>query len=275
MTGDVLKEPFAGPSSRYLGSPRRSRVPLGSNIVRSSFWTLFARHFHQSGRKLTIFMQLFSSKVEEVSVAISWATISTAWLSRWCFLTKASLARTAAPAPSEVGLRRESRHVVRETDVSAETDDRCLRLSPTLQQSEVLKHLPGVNHLLQTVLILELGVSAREERRFSSTHHEETQGFLAGMLSYGLLVECLWFFQAILAKCSGLVPERGPTRTFRQEKKAASVPWNQAVFTIFLHVFSAGVAEHLGSGRSSSHPVAVDHHLHVLVHGVGPVHKLG
>lgn len=52
-------------------------------------------------------MQLFSSKVEEVSVAISWATISTAWLSRWCFLTKASLAKTAAPAPSEVGLRRE------------------------------------------------------------------------------------------------------------------------------------------------------------------------
>lgn len=28
--------------------------------------------------------------------------------------------------------------------------------------------------------------------------------------SYGLLVECLWFFQAILAKCSGLVPERDP-----------------------------------------------------------------
>lgn len=202
MTGDVLREPFAGPSSRYFG---------GSNNVRSSSWTLFARHFHQSGRKLTIFMQLFSSKVEEVSVAISWATISTAWLSRWCFLTKASLARTAAPAPSEVGLRRESRHVVRETQVSAETGDRCLRLSPTLQQSQVLKHLPGVNHLLQAVLILELGVSAREERRFSSTHHEETQGFLAGMLSYGLLVECLWFFQAILAKCSGLVPERGPT----------------------------------------------------------------
>lgn len=56
-----------------------------------------------------------------------------------------------------------------------ETDDRCLRLSPTLQQSEVLKHLPGVNHLLQTVLILELGVSAREGRQFSSTHHTDSR----------------------------------------------------------------------------------------------------
>lgn len=106
---------------------------------------------------------------------------------------------------------RERRRVVRETDLSVETDDGCLRLSPTLQQSEVLKHLPGVNHLLQTVLILELGVSAREERQFSSTHHKQIRGLLAGMFSYGLLVECLWFFQAILAKCSGLVPERGPT----------------------------------------------------------------
>lgn len=51
-------------------------------------------------------MQLFSSNVEAVSVTISWATISTAWFSRWCFLTKASLARTAAPAPSDVGLMR-------------------------------------------------------------------------------------------------------------------------------------------------------------------------
>ncbi|TNN81518.1 hypothetical protein EYF80_008290 [Liparis tanakae] len=52
-------------------------------------------------------MQLFSSNVEARSVTISWATISTAWLSRPCFLTKASLARTAAPAPSDVGLTRE------------------------------------------------------------------------------------------------------------------------------------------------------------------------
>lgn len=28
--------------------------------------------------------------------------------------------------------------------------------------------------------------------------------------TYGLLVECLWFFQAILAKCSGFVPEKKP-----------------------------------------------------------------
>lgn len=49
-------------------------------------------------------MQLFSSNVEEKSVTISWAKISTAWFSRWCFLTKSSLARIAAPAPSDVGL---------------------------------------------------------------------------------------------------------------------------------------------------------------------------
>lgn len=53
---------------------------------------------------LTIFMQLFSSKVEVKSVTISWAKISTACFSSWCFLTKSSLARTAAPAPSDVGL---------------------------------------------------------------------------------------------------------------------------------------------------------------------------
>lgn len=54
--------------------------------------------------QLTILMQLFSENVEERSVTISWATISTAWPSSWCVLTKSSLAKTAAPAPSEVGL---------------------------------------------------------------------------------------------------------------------------------------------------------------------------
>lgn len=59
---------------------------------------------------LTILMQLFSSNEEDRSVTISWATISTAWFSRWCFLTKASLAKTAAAAPSEVGLREKTCH---------------------------------------------------------------------------------------------------------------------------------------------------------------------
>ena len=49
-------------------------------------------------------MQLFSSNVLERSVTISWARISTAWPSRPWRLTKSSLARTAAPAPSDVGL---------------------------------------------------------------------------------------------------------------------------------------------------------------------------
>lgn len=56
-------------------------------------------------RFLTILMQLFSSNVDTRSVTISWATISTAWFCRWYFLTKGSLAKTAAPAPSDVGLR--------------------------------------------------------------------------------------------------------------------------------------------------------------------------
>lgn len=52
----------------------------------------------------TILMQLFSWNVVERSVTISWAMISTALASRPCFLTKSSLASTAAPAPSDVGL---------------------------------------------------------------------------------------------------------------------------------------------------------------------------
>lgn len=68
--------------------------------------------YHRTLTLLTILMQLFSSNVEAVSVTISWAKISTAWFSRWCFLTKASLARTAAPAPSDVGLMRGQTGVV-------------------------------------------------------------------------------------------------------------------------------------------------------------------
>lgn len=227
-------------------------------------------------------MQLFSSKVEEVSVAISWATISTAWFSRWCFLTKASLAKTAAPAPSDVGLVTENQHLIKDVSFAVqETEDRRLRLSPTLQQGEVFKHLPGVHHLLQTVLILELGipVQARMQRQFNYNHQNQLPGLLEVIFSYGLLAECLWFFQAILAKCSGLVPERDPNInttqwTFRHEKKPLLSSDTHPACTIFLHMLSAGIAEHLRSSWSSSHPVAVDHHLHVLVHGIGPVHKL-
>ena len=53
---------------------------------------------------LTILMQLFSSKVLARSVTISWATISTACCSSPWRRTKSSLASTAAPAPSDVGL---------------------------------------------------------------------------------------------------------------------------------------------------------------------------
>lgn len=168
----------------------------------------------------------------------------------------------------------------RDGSFSGVEGDGCSRLSPTLQQSEVLKHLPGVNHLLQTVLILELGISAQApaQSQISQTHWKQIPGLLEGIFSYGLLVECLWFFQAILAKCSGLVPERDPnTNTVKcTHEKKTFLPFDtRVVFTIFLHMFSAGVAEHLGSSRSSSHPIAVDHHLHVLVHWIGPVHKLG
>ena len=48
-------------------------------------------------------MQLFSSKVLGKSVVIAMPAISTACSSRPCFFTKSSLARIAAPAPSDVG----------------------------------------------------------------------------------------------------------------------------------------------------------------------------
>lgn len=112
-------------------------------------------------------------------------------------------------------------------------------------------------------------------------------------MSYGLLVECLWFFQAILAKCSGFVPGRDENiDTIRVEEivklrtrckmqtslfrsKMLLLIFNtRAACTIFLHVLPAGVAEHLWRCWSCHHPVAVDHHLHVLVHGIDPVHIL-
>lgn len=80
-----------------------------SAAVQLFMWLLWKQSCKFSVKKrnptfLTIFMQLFSLKVEAVSVTISWAKISTAWFSRWWRLTKASLAKTAAPAPSDVGL---------------------------------------------------------------------------------------------------------------------------------------------------------------------------
>lgn len=44
--------------------------------------------------------------------------------------------------------------------------------------------------------------------------------------------------------------------------------------TIFLHVFPASVAKHLWCRWCCYHPIAVDHDLHVLVHGTGSVHVL-
>ena len=51
----------------------------------------------------TSLMQLFSSKVLGKSVVIAMPRISTAFACRLCLRTKSSLARIAAPAPSEVG----------------------------------------------------------------------------------------------------------------------------------------------------------------------------
>ncbi len=48
----------------------------------------------------------------------------------------------------------------------------------------------------------------------------------------------------------------------------------QLACTIFLHVLLAGVAEHLWCRWGCSHPITVDHHLHVLVHWIGPVQIL-
>lgn len=44
--------------------------------------------------------------------------------------------------------------------------------------------------------------------------------------------------------------------------------------TIFLHVFSSSIAKHLRCSWSCDHSVSIDHHFHVFVHWVGPVHVL-
>lgn len=45
-------------------------------------------------------------------------------------------------------------------------------------------------------------------------------------------------------------------------------------YTIFLHVLPSSIAKHLWCCWCCYHPIAIDHHLHVLVHGIGPIHKL-
>lgn len=55
-----------------------------------------------------------------------------------------------------------------------------MRLSPALQQGEVFKHLPGVHHLLQAVLILELGIPARAKRHRFSYSHLEAPSWIPG-----------------------------------------------------------------------------------------------
>lgn len=46
------------------------------------------------------------------------------------------------------------------------------------------------------------------------------------------------------------------------------------ILTIFFHVFPASISKHLGSDRPFLQPVPIHHHLHVFVHGIGPVSKL-
>ena len=56
------------------------------------------------------------------------------------------------------------------------------------------------------------------ENQFKSILQKQTASLT---VSYGLLVECLWFFHAIFAKCSGFVPEKDKharkIQTFRGE----------------------------------------------------------
>lgn len=89
--------------------------------------------------------------------------ISTALGSRPCILTKPSLASTAAPAPSDVGLNTRTQKDVR-TQKRIEAIKLCKPYTsylPALKKCEEIKNLAGFNHLVQTILILELRIPER------------------------------------------------------------------------------------------------------------------
>lgn len=65
---------------------------------------------------------------------------------------------------------------------SRRREDGGLRRSPALQQGEVLKHLPGAHHLLQTVLVLELGIPGPAKQRPFNYSTLEAHSCLAGLL---------------------------------------------------------------------------------------------
>lgn len=80
---------------------------------------------------------------------------------------------------------------------------------------------------------------------------------------------CAWKKIAPKKKTNIISPSYGASFGFNnckinQKKKS----------TVFFHVLFAGIAKHLRRCRSGRQPVAVDHHLHVFVHGTGPVHEL-
>jgi len=87
----------------------KEQGPITWSKIRLSTGNNFP-HFHtRKCFNLFTFMQLLSWKVLGKSVAMTCPTISTAWCSRWCFLTKSSLARMAQPLPSDVGLHQKSK----------------------------------------------------------------------------------------------------------------------------------------------------------------------
>ncbi len=60
------------------------------------------------------------------------------------------------------------------------------------------------------------------------------------IFSYGLFMECLWFFQAILAKCSGLVPEGSKRGQFISQ----FLNWNHLNYRQPQHINTSKYTQH-------------------------------
>lgn len=252
---------------------------------------------------LTILMQLFSSNVEAKSVTISCATISTAWFSRWCFLTKASLAKTAAPAPSEVGLMTKEEQGQTDSVASLSRDiDSVYFQKITVIQWGSYQHCSRVrksNTFLDLTTCSKLYSSRNWEylETHTSTHKLEKKWkifwgnklfrvnrvlrVVGGMLvvfpgNFGKVFRfCAWktfkHWHKHLLYMNMVWQKAWPECKTLLKNLRSCIQHTWRAFTIFLHVLPASVAKHLWCCWSCHYPIAVDHHLHVLVHGIGPV----
>ena len=149
-------------------------------------------------------MTFFSVKLDGRSVAIDCARISTAWLSSPCFFTKSSLAKMAAALPSDVGLKRQNLACLLSfcKNLHGSGHARALQLG-----EGVINH-GRLHNLLESVVSLELCVPVRKKEHQKRSDWPDKPWNQNQQNTNGLFVECLWFLYAILAKCSGFVPNK-------------------------------------------------------------------